>query len=201
MVFYGAGGHAKVIIEAFVQSGGKVTGIVDDDLTIKTVLSYPVSGKYDKQFSNAAFIISIGNNSTRKRIVRSLKEKFGIVIHTQSVISPSSVIGTGTVVMAGVILNAESRIGDHVVLNTGVVIEHDCVVSDFAHISPNATICGSVTIGEGTHIGAGATVIPNIRIGKWATIGAGTVVIEDVPDHALVVGVPGKIKKFNRADA
>jgi sugar O-acyltransferase (sialic acid O-acetyltransferase NeuD family) len=202
MVFYGASGHGKVIIEAHTASGEKVTGILDDNTAIKALLSYPVSGKYEQgKFPGALYCVSIGNNCIRKKIANSISEKFGRVTHPDAVTAPSCVIGQGTVVMAGVIINAESRIGDHVILNTGSVVDHDCVIEDFVHVSPNATICGGVHIGEGTHIGAGATVIQNIRVGKWATIGAGAVIIEDVPDYSVVVGVPGVIKKFNKENS
>lgn len=199
MVFYGASGHGKVIIEAFVASGGKVVGILDDNPDLKKILSYPVSGEYaPNRFKGIPFIISIGDNCTRKKIADSLDEEFGKIIHPDAVISSSSAVGAGTVILAGVVTNAGSRIGNHVILNTAAVIDHDCMIANFVHISPNATICGGVYIGEGTHIGAGATVIQNVTIGKWAVIGAGTVVIRDVPDHAVVVGVPGKIKRINK---
>ena len=42
-------------------------------------------------------------------------------------------------------------------------------------------------------IGANATILCGLNIGKYSLIGAGAVVIRDVPDHALVVGNPGKI--------
>jgi len=65
------------------------------------------------------------------------------------------------------------------------------------HISPNASLAGDVYIGEGTHIGIGAVIIQGLKVGKWVTIGAGAVVINDIPDFAVVVGNPGKIKKYN----
>jgi UDP-2-acetamido-3-amino-2,3-dideoxy-glucuronate N-acetyltransferase len=42
-------------------------------------------------------------------------------------------------------------------------------------------------------IGSNATVLPGITIGEGAMIGAGAVVTRDVPDHAIVVGVPARI--------
>ena len=45
-------------------------------------------------------------------------------------------------------------------------------------------------------IGIGAVVIQGIKIGRWAIIGAGAVIVNDVPDFAIVVGVPGKIIKY-----
>ena len=42
----------------------------------------------------------------------------------------------------------------------------------------------------GASIGANATIMAGVTIGRWAMIGAGAVVTKDVPDHAVVVGVP-----------
>ena len=46
---------------------------------------------------------------------------------------------------------------------------------------------------EGASIGANATIVCGITLGKDCLIGAGSVVTKDVPDYALVIGVPGKI--------
>lgn len=201
MVFYGASGHAKVVIEAHVASGGSVTGIFDDNTAVRSLLGYAVTGRYEAgRFPSSPFVISIGDNRIRHKIAVALKEEFGTVVHPRACLSPSAIVDRGTVVMAGVTVNADVRIGSHVILNTGSVVDHDCSIGDFVHVSPNATICGSVQVGEGTHIGAGATVIQNIRIGKWATIGAGSVIIRDVPDYAVVVGVPGEIRKYSTKD-
>ncbi len=42
-------------------------------------------------------------------------------------------------------------------------------------------------------IGANATIVCGVTIGKYALIGSGSVVTKDIPDHALVLGIPGKI--------
>ena len=97
--------------------------------------------------------------------------------------------------MAGVVLQSGTKIGKHCIINTKASIDHDCIIDDFVHISPSVTLCGNIVVGEGTHVGAAATIIPNIKIGKWCVIGAGAVITKDVPDHSLVVGVPGKIIK------
>jgi sugar O-acyltransferase (sialic acid O-acetyltransferase NeuD family) len=197
MIFYGASGHAKVVIESWIASGGKITCIVDDNSNIKNLLGHTVQGPfYLDKFPGIPVVISIGSNTSRKKITEKLQSDFGKIVHPSAVFSPSSTIGDGTVVMAGVIINADTRIGRHVIINSASVVEHDCRIDDFVHISPNATICGGIEIGEGTHIGAGATVIQGKRIGRWAVIGAGSVIIEDVPDFAVVTGVPGKVKKF-----
>lgn len=199
MIFFGASGHAKVVIEAWVQSGGHVANIFDDDKSIKNVLSYVVRNEYNPDdFEGKDTCISIGSNAARKKVAAKLPARFKSVIHPSAIISVSSRLGNGTVVMAGVIVNASSSIGHHVILNTSSVVEHDCVLKDFVHISPHVTLCGGVHVGEGTHVGAGATIIQNKKIGNWAVIGAGSVIIEDVPDFAVVVGVPGEVIKLTK---
>jgi serine O-acetyltransferase len=52
---------------------------------------------------------------------------------------------------------------------------------------------GCPVIGDNVFIGPGAMIIGHIKIGDNAAIGANCVVVEDVPAHAVVAGVPGKI--------
>ena len=49
-----------------------------------------------------------------------------------------------------------------------------------------------ITIGEDSWLGANVIVMPNITIGKCCIIGAGAVVTHDVPDYAIMAGVPAK---------
>jgi len=148
------------------------------------------------KLTDATAIIAIGNNKIRKEISNRVNNvNWKTLIHNATIISENVVIGNGSLIVAGAILQTCTIIGKHCIVNTNASIDHDCVIDDFVHISPSATLCGNVTIGEGTHIGAGATIIPNIKIGKWCVIGAGAVIIKDVPDYSLVIGVPGKIIK------
>jgi sugar O-acyltransferase (sialic acid O-acetyltransferase NeuD family) len=199
---YGASGHAKVIIETLELQQRKVGGLVDTNPEITTLLEYTVYQEipnifdYKKDF----FIVSIGSNEIRKNIAIKLPVKFSSAIHPSANLSKRTLIGEGTVVMAGVTINAVCEIGRHVVLNTNCSIDHDCVIGDFAHLSPNVALAGGVSIGEGTHVGIGASVIQGVKIGKWVTIGAGTVVLKEVPDFAVVVGNPGRIIKYNQSN-
>lgn len=199
MIFYGSGGHAKVVIEAWIASGGAVTAVMDDNEALTQVLSYSVERFDSTKLANHSMVISIGQNETRKRLSGLVKAEFGLVMHPTACISKSAKVGEGSVILAGAIVNADTRIGNHAIINTSAVAEHDSIIGDFAHISPKATLCGGVIIGEGTQVGAGATVIPGVTIGKWAVIGAGSVIIRDVADYSVVAGVPGKIIGKNKA--
>jgi len=195
----GASGHAKVILESLEASGKKVAGLFDDNRAIKALLGLEVIGlvKDAADIADGAFIISIGNNKIRKRIAENYELQYETAVHPNAVLSPSCSIDKGTVVMAGVVVNAGTKIGKHAILNTRSSVDHDCVLGDYVHISPGATLAGNVQVGEGTQVGAGACIIPGITVGKWAIIGAGAVIIRNVPDHAVVVGNPGTITRID----
>lgn len=198
---YGASGHAKVIIDCIVSSTEFEVGyIFDDNVNRSRLLSYRViSPEKRKELEEYPMIFGIGNNEIRKKLV----EQYALwvappVIHNRTVISSSSKIGEGSVVMPNAVLNADSVVGRHCIVNTAAIVEHDCKIGDFVHISPNASLAGGVEVGKGTHVGIGTQIIQGIKIGKWATIGAGAVILKDVPDGATVVGNPGRIVKLEK---
>ena len=82
----------------------------------------------------------------------------------------------------------EINIGSHVQIANNVVIvdhNHDYKKSGF--------VCKPVFIGDNVWIGANAVLLSGISIGKYAVIAAGCVVNKDVPEYAIVAGVPGKV--------
>lgn len=193
MLFYGASGHAKVVIDSWLLAGGSVAGVFDDDETKKEILSFALSGKYDPtRHKEIPLVISIGLNSVRRKISLLVQHQFGNVIHPKAILSEFIALGEGIVVMGGAVINADVSIANHVIVNTGAVVDHDCNLGDFVHVAPGATLCGGVTVGEGTLIGAGATVLPGRKIGKWVTVGAGAVVTKDIPDQLRVAGNPAR---------
>lgn len=53
-----------------------------------------------------------------------------------------------------------------------------------------------VVIGDGADLGVGSIVLPGVTIGRGAIVGAGAVVTHDVPDFAIVAGVPAKVIRY-----
>lgn len=195
---FGASGHAKVVLDILFSNNVKVEAILDDNPKVSHLSTIPVIHADQFQFNdNQEFIISIGNNVIRKKIVEKNNFKYYLAIHSDTTVSKFAIIEEGTVVMPQAVINSDAKIGKHCIVNSRSVIEHDCVLQDYVHISPNASLAGNVFVGEGSQIGIGASVIQGIKIGKWVTIGAGAVIINDVPDYAVVVGNPGKIIKIN----
>lgn len=202
----GAGGHAKVIIDALHLSGEfDIIGLLDSnqDLWNTQVLGVPVLGNdklltaLSQQGVKMAFIGlgGAGNNAARKLLYEKARDHgFCAVrtIHPQSIVSSWASIGCGPTILAGAVVNAAAQLGDNVIVNTGAIVEHDCSIGHHVHIATGARLASTVRIGNGSHIGAGATIRQSINIGEEAIVGAGAVVIRDVPDHTTVVGVPAR---------
>lgn len=187
MYLYGAGGHAKVIKEILEAQGSSVEAFVDDNPALTEQKGLPVLHGAD---GLSPMIVAVGSNPDRKAIASRLDCEFGVAVHPSAIVSPSAVIGEGTVIMPGAIVNADAIIGRHCIVNTGASVGHDCHLEDFCHVAPHATLCGTVHLGEGVLVGAGAVVIQNLSVGAWSVVGAGTVVIDNVEGQERVAGVP-----------
>ncbi|WP_456101989.1 acetyltransferase [Phocaeicola plebeius] len=186
MFLYGAGGHAKVIMDILKAEGKLVEALIDDNEGVDELMGVKVLHNVNCGIS--PLIVSIGNNRIRRSIAEKVDAVFGMAVHPSAIVSGSAKVDVGTVVMQGVIIQACVQIGSHCIINTGASIDHECVIDDFVHISPRVTLCGNVHVGEGTWIGAGTVVIPGVKIGKWTVIGAGSVVDKDIPDGVLALG-------------
>ena len=99
MYLYGASGHAKVIMDILKDNGIDIDGLVDDNPELNELLGYPV---YHQRKDLSPMIVSIGNNSIRKKIVENLSVEFGKAIHSTAVVSSATSVVEGTVVMKSV---------------------------------------------------------------------------------------------------
>lgn len=193
MYLYGAGGQAKVVLDILEDNGISVDGIFDDNSAIKELHGIKVSKVADAAL-NKPVIISIGNNKQRERIAQTLQSsEFGKAIHSSAIVSKTALVGDGSIITQGCVIQAEAEIGRHVIINTGASVGHECRISDFVHLHPHATLCGNVKVGVGTQIGASTVIIPNLTIGKWCVIEPGTIIVKDIPDYARVSGNPARM--------
>ena len=85
-----------------------------------------------------------------------------------------------------------------------IVINERAVIGENCNISQGVTIGqanrgrrkGTPVIGRNVYIGPGAKIVGAVHVGDHVAIGANCVVTDDVPDHAVVVGVPGRVISF-----
>mgnify|MGYP004495832819 CR=1 FL=1 len=81
-----------------------------------------------------------------------------------------------------IVVNAGAKIGDYATIYPGVLI--------------GAKENGCPVIGNHVMIGAGAKILGGVHIGNHVTIAPNAVVVKDIPDNAIVVGIPARILKF-----
>ena len=200
LLIYGAGGHAKVVLDAALKCEQFNVVALVSDLEAdwgQTILGLPVKspGDYFPSKQKYGTIIGIGDNKVRAKIfdrIANSPNEIHSLIHPAAIISPFAKIGKGSFVSAKAVLQADCVIGSNVIINTAAIIEHDCAIDRNAHISPGAILAGNVRIGSGSWVGAGAVVKEKVSIGKNVIIGAGAVVIRDVPDGLRMAGVPAR---------
>jgi maltose O-acetyltransferase len=101
-------------------------------------------------------------------------------------------VGEDTIIGDRIFLDGRAplTIGSHVDIASEVMIynsEHDINAEDFGAIS------APVTIGDYCFIGPRVVILPGVTIGKGAIVAAGAVVTKDVPEYAMVGGVPAKL--------
>lgn len=105
-------------------------------------------------------------------------------------ISNNVKIGNGCKLQNNVSLYEGVELEDYVFCGPSCVFTNDLTPRSKY---PKGSVCYKKTlVKEGASIGANATVICGHVIGRWALIGAGAVVASDVPDHALMLGIPAK---------
>jgi serine O-acetyltransferase len=103
------------------------------------------------------------------------------------VLPPSVKVGQGVVLGysgLGTVIHARAVIGDRVVIGSGVTIGGRSGLHDVPVIASDVDI------------GTGAKVLGPIRIGRGAIVGANAVVVHDVPDFAVVAGVPARVLRL-----
>jgi UDP-2-acetamido-3-amino-2,3-dideoxy-glucuronate N-acetyltransferase len=137
-------------------------------------------------------------------------------VREHAVVGRNCVVGRGAYVGTGV------RVGDNCKIQNYALIYEPAVLEDGVFVGPAVVLTNDtfprsvnpdgtlkhgadwqpvgVTLREGCSIGARAVCVAPVMIGRWATVAAGSVVTRDVPDFALVAGVPARrIKWVGRA--
>lgn len=205
LLVVGAGGHGVVVADAAESTGewGNIVFVDDQYPAVSSVELWQVIGKPEELPQNSSAdeyaVVAIGNAEVRLAmcdLIAAKGYKLATVAHPRSVVSRLASVRGGSVLLANSVVNARADIGMGCIVNTGATVDHDCTLLKGAHIAPGAQLAADVTVGERSWIGIGASVREGVRIGRDAIVGAGAAVVKDVPDAAIVVGVPAR--RINR---
>jgi acetyltransferase-like isoleucine patch superfamily enzyme len=131
-----------------------------------------------------------------------------VQIRNDVVIGDDCIIGRGAYIGTGVAIGDKCKIQNYalvyepavvesgVFIGPAVVLTNDtyprAINSDGGLKNSNDWDAVGVTVRSGASIGARSVCVAPLTIGRWAMIGAGSTVIKDVPDFALMVGVPAR---------
>jgi UDP-perosamine 4-acetyltransferase len=198
VILLGAGGHAKVVAEALIQSGKTILGLVAPDKKKGSkCFGLDVLGNDDELFSYSPREVVLANGIGalpgkvfRWKLASQMREKgfqFTRVIHPSATIAADVIVAEGAQVMAGSIIQPGSSIGQDSIVNTRVSIDHDCKIGENCHLAPGVILSGCVNIGKGAHLGTGSTVIQNISIGENSTVSAGSIVYKDLANDRILI--------------
>lgn len=148
------------------------------------------------------------NRKRRYSIIKDTELGDGCRVHDQvnlykCKIGKNTKIDSYVYIEQDVVIGQNCKIRPFVFIPTGVTIEDD------VFIAPNVTFTNDkypkvngewkllrTLVKKGASIGANAVILPGVVIGEHALIGAGAVVTKDVPDYALAVGNPAKIRGY-----
>jgi UDP-2-acetamido-3-amino-2,3-dideoxy-glucuronate N-acetyltransferase len=122
-------------------------------------------------------------------------------ISAGAVIGEKCIFGQNTFVADGVTIGRNVKVQNNVAVYTGTTIEEDvflgpsCVLTNVTNPRSQVnrhSLYEKTLIRRGATIGANATIVCGITLGRYCFIAAGTVLTRDVPDYALIQGVPGR---------
>ncbi len=200
IVLYGAGGHARVVID-MIREGRRdlhIVAIVDDgDDRPQEVMGIPVVGDADRlsEFRNrgvdmaALGIGAVTHNALRAQLFERLKDqgfRLPNLIHPRASVEPSVRMGRGNQIFAGATISSNVRLGDNVIVNSNAVISHDCHIEDHVHLTPGSLLAGGVDVGPRSVVGMGSTIYLGVEIGADVVITNGNHVLNDVSSEEVI---------------
>ena len=110
----------------------------------------------------------------------------------------------------GIMISPIPQVGSGLYINHcgGILVHDDAVIGRNCNISHGVTVGqanrgarkGCPTVGDNVYIGSGAVIIGNVKIGNNVAVGANSVVTTDIPDNAVVVGIPGKVISYKGSE-
>ena len=191
ILLIGAGGHAAACIDVIEKEHRfQIAGILGLPEEVgRTVLGYSALGvdadlgSYAIRYRHA--LVCIGQFKSPKFRIKFYDSLKAAGFNLPTVISPTAhvsthaVLGEGTIVMHGAIINARASIGRNCIINSRALIEHDVKIGDHCHVATAAVVNGGVFIGAGSFIGSNSAIRQSVKIGEHCVIGMGEVVKSD----------------------
>lgn len=207
-VIIGAGTYGEVYLAYLQEAGVDIVGFLDDDPKYEgqEVRGVPVLGKIDllKTLKDSdgieAVYCPLGNNKLRVKFLsmaRELGYETPNYIHPSVLISPNVTIGKGVYILLGTTIMPHTVIKDFVMISMGVHLAHHNILEEGVFLSTGCNFGASIHAHKYAYCGISSTIMTGLHeLGEDCLIGAGAVVIRDVPEKAVMAGVPAKVLKM-----
>lgn len=205
-VIIGAGTYGEVYLAYLQESGVDVIGFLDDAPKNNVIKNIPVLGGVDylpllkEKYGVEAVYCPLGNNKLRVEFLfyaKKLGYKIPNYIHPSVIISPNVTIGEGVYILLGTTIMPYTIIKDYTMISMGVHLAHHSVLEEGVFLSTGCNFGASIIAHKYAYCGISSTIMTGIQeLGENCLIGAGAVVIKNVPNNAVMAGVPAKIIKY-----
>ena len=205
IVIVGGGGFGREVYnwtkDSFPSNKFTIKGFLDPDKNILNGFNMSVGVIGDEDAYEISdrdrFIIAIGQINLKKKVIKRIKNKCGqflTLIHPTAIVSNTTHIGEGVVICPFATVSDNVTLDDFVMMNYYSSCGHDSRVGKYSILSPYATVNGEAILEEEVFLGSHSTVRLSKRVGRKSKVSANSAVMQDVPERALVSGVPGVAK-------
>lgn len=207
-IIIGAGTYGEVYLAYLLEAGIDIVGFLDDDPKYEgqSVRGIPILGGISRlndlkeTENNEAVYCPLGNNKLRVKFLKMSKElgyKTPNYIHPSVIISPNVTIGEGVYILLGTTIMPHTVIKDYVMISMGVHLAHHNILEEGVFLSTGCNFGASIHAHKYAYCGISSTIMTGMHeLGEDCLIGAGAVVIKDVPDRAVMAGVPAKVLRI-----
>ena len=208
LAIYGCGGLGREVLELARTINNKesrwssivfvIDGEHDGKVNGADVYSYDNARKLLSPATQ--FVIAVGEPAVRERLFQKVKNdgySFATLIHPDSYVPETTMVGAGAVIQARVFVSCNGTIGNNVYIQPLVGIGHDCIIGDSSVISSFCSLAGATKVGRESYIGMSSCVREETTIGDYCIIGMASAVHRDVPDGMTAMGNPARVIQRN----
>lgn len=160
----------------------------------KTYDAYKVYEKYpDVKFLYQLYRPDIMNE--RVGLLHSYgipQNRFATFIHHSAYIAKSAYIGSGSAILANVVVNSNAYVGNYSTIHSNSLIGHDTKIGDNNFVAAHTVVGSNTVIGNGNFFGLNTSVNNYIQIGNYNFIGMASNVIKGLDNNQKVYGNPAK---------